>query len=119
MKKISEPSIIKAAGNKTKIIKEFFGNVNSEDSKVSIAMMKSPLGWAEPGQKPEFDEYSLVLKGRLKIETDNGIEYIKSGEGVLISSGEWVRYSTLDSETEYISICLPAFSPKTVHRDTL
>lgn len=118
MIKIKSPSVIKVEGVGSKIIKEYFGNVNSGDPNVSIAMMKSQAGWTEPGQRPEFDEYTLVLSGRLKIETENGAEYLNEGEGVLISSGEWVRYSSPDIGSEYISVCIPAFSPDTVHRDT-
>jgi mannose-6-phosphate isomerase-like protein (cupin superfamily) len=117
MKKILKPSLIEAPGEKVKIIEEYFGMVNSGDKRVSIAVMKSPKGWSEPGQTPEFDEYTVVINGSLKIETERGFEKIRSGEGVLISSGEWVRYSSPEKDTEYISVCLPAFSPETVHRD--
>jgi len=117
MKKFLKPSLVETEGEKVKIIEEYFGMVNSGDSKVSIAMMKSPKGWSEPGQTPEFDEYTVVLKGSLKIETEKGFEKIKSGEAVLISSGEWVRYSTPEQDTEYVSVCIPAFPLKTVHRN--
>ncbi len=115
---INSPAIIKAAGNKEKIIKEFFGNVNSKTSEVSIAHMKSPEGWIEPGQRPEFNEYTVVLKGRLKIATKNEEFVISEGQGIMTSKGEWVRYSTpFEDGAEYIAVCLPAFSPDIVKRD--
>jgi mannose-6-phosphate isomerase-like protein (cupin superfamily) len=118
MIKIKKPSIIKAAGNKPKIIEEFIGRVNSETDDLSIARMKSPTGWIEPGQKPEFNEYTIVLKGMLRVTTKNRITDIYEGESVIVSSGEWVQYSTPGSEgAEYIAVCLPAFSPEIVHRD--
>ena len=116
--KISSPSIITAAGNKPKKIEEFIGRVNSKTSSVSIARMTSPSGWVEPGQKPEFDEFTVVLKGMLKVVTDKETFEIKSGEAIIVKSGEWVRYSTPGPEgAEYIAVCLPAFSPETVNRD--
>jgi mannose-6-phosphate isomerase-like protein (cupin superfamily) len=116
--KISSPSIITAAGNKPKKIEEFIGRVNSKTSSVSIARMTSPSGWVEPGQKPDFDEYTVVLKGTLKVQTKKETLVINSGEAVLINKGEWVQYSTPGPEgAEYIAVCLPAFSPDTVHRD--
>ena len=117
---IREPSIIKAAGNKEKIIKEYFGRVNSKTDDVSIAHMKSPEGWEEPGQSPEFDEYTLVLKGKLKVKTI-GEEFILSeGEGIMTGKKEWVKYSSpFEGGAEYIAICLPAFSPAIVHRDDI
>lgn len=116
--KIEKPSVIEAAGNKPKIIQEFFGRINSGSSDVSIAKMKSPGGWVEPGQKPEFDEYTVVLKGMLRVETENGILDIHAGEAVMTPRGEWIRYSTPGEEgAEYIAVCIPAFSPDTVHRD--
>lgn len=115
---IKEPSIIKAAGNKEKIIKEYFGNVNSRTSEVSIAKMKSPRGWEEPAQTPQFDEYTLVLKGKLKIKTISEEITVSEGEAVMTGKGEWVRYSTpYEGGAEYIAICLPAFSPSLVNRD--
>lgn len=118
IKKINSPSIIKAAGNKPKVIKEFIGRVNSKTDSVSIAMMKSPTGWFEPGQTPEFDEYSLVLKGMLRVTTKSKTIDVNKGEAIIIEKDEWVQYSTpLDGGAEYISVCLPAFSPETVHRD--
>jgi mannose-6-phosphate isomerase-like protein (cupin superfamily) len=116
--KISSPSIITAAGNKPKKIEEFIGRVNSKTSSVSIARMTSSSGWVEPGQKPEFDEYTVVLKGTLKVQTKKETLEINSGEAVLVNKGEWVQYSTPGPEgAEYIAVCLPAFSPDTVHRD--
>ena len=117
-KKIDQPSVIKAAGNKPKIIEEYFGRVNSKTNEISIARMKSPAGWVEPGQRPEFDEYTVVLKGELNVKTEDGNTIIvKAGEAVLSNKGEWIQYSTPTEATEYIAVCLPAFSPDTVHRD--
>ncbi|MCP5049287.1 MAG: cupin domain-containing protein [bacterium] len=116
--KIDQPTIIKAAGNKPKRIEEFIGHVNSGTGDVSVAKMTSPSGWVEPGQTPEFDEYTVVLKGTLKVETKEGVKDISAGEAVITHKGEWVRYSTPGPEgAEYIAVCLPAFSPNTVHRD--
>ena len=116
---IKSPAIIKAAGNKEKIIKEFFGLVNSKTSEVSIAHMKSPEGWIEPGQRPEFNEYTVVLKGKLKIATKNEEFIISEGQGIMTSKGEWVKYSTpFEDGAEYIAVCLPAFSMDLVRRDT-
>jgi mannose-6-phosphate isomerase-like protein (cupin superfamily) len=115
---IDNPSIIKAAGTKEKIIKEYFGAVNSGDKGVSIAIMKSPAGWLEPGQTPEFDEYTVVLGGVLHVQTKEGEYDIKSGEGVMIKRGEWVRYSSPNTEgASYVAVCLPAFTPDSVNRD--
>ncbi len=115
---IKSPSRIEAAGNKPKIIEEFIGRVNSDTSDISIARMKSPSGWVEPGQTPEFDEYTVVLKGLLKVETKTDLFEIKEGEAIIINSGEWVRYSSPGADgAEYIAVCLPAFSPDTVNRD--
>ncbi len=115
---IDKPSIIKSAGNKPKIIEEFFGRVNSLSGDVSIARMKSPGGWIEPGQTPEFDEYTVVLKGTLRVESKSGHVDVHENEAILISKGEWVQYSTPEANgAEYIAVCLPAFSPDTVHRD--
>jgi quercetin dioxygenase-like cupin family protein len=115
---IKNPSIIKAAGTGGKIIEEFFGRVNTETSEVSIAHMKSPQGWSEPRQRPEFNEYTVVLKGSVKVET-NGTEFIISeGQAVMTEKNEWVRYSTpFEGGAEYIAVCVPAFSPGVVHRD--
>lgn len=118
MIKIDKPSVIQAAGNKPKIIEEFIGRVNSETEELSIARMKSPSGWVEPGQKPEFNEYTVVLKGMLRIATDDATTDIHAGEAVIVPSGEWVQYSTPGPEgAEYVAVCLPAFSPDIVHRD--
>ena len=117
MKKISSPSIIESAGNKPKVIEEYVGKVNSGTNSISIAKMSSPTGWKEPGQKPQFDEYTIVLRGTLKVESRTETLFIKEGEAVIVNSGEWVRYSTPNEGAEYIAICLPAFSLDTVNRD--
>ena len=115
---IQVPTIIKAAGNKPKLIEEFFGRVNSRTEQLSIARMKSPSGWSEPGQTPEFDEYTLVLRGKVCVTTRNGTLDIGAGQAVLVHRGEWVQYSTPDAEgAEYLAVCVPAFSIETVHRD--
>jgi hypothetical protein len=115
---IDTPSIVKATGNKEKIIKEFFGRVNSKSSEVSIAQMKSPEGWEEPGQMPEFNEYTIVLKGRLKITTMYEEFIVSEGQGIMTGKNEWVKYSTpFEGGAEYIAVCLPAFSNETVKRD--
>jgi len=115
---IAKPTIIEAAGNKPKIIREFFGAVNSGHSELSVAHMKSPGGWVEPGQTPEFDEFTVVLHGKLKVESREGVLEVAAGQAVLTHAGEWVRYSTPENEgAEYLAVCLPAFSPGTVHRD--
>ena len=117
MKKISSPSIIESAGNKPKVIEEYIGRVNSSTDSISIAKMSSPPGWEEPGQKPQFDEYTLVLNGTLKVESKTETVFINKGEAVIVNSGEWVQYSTPNEGAEYIAICLPAFSLDTVNRD--
>lgn len=115
---IAKPSIIMAAGNKPKEIAEFVGLVNTGTKNVSIARMKAPVGWIEPGQTPEFDEYTVVLRGILRVETHAGIIDVNAGQAILAPKGEWVRYSTLEtSEADYVAVCLPAFSPKLVRRD--
>jgi mannose-6-phosphate isomerase-like protein (cupin superfamily) len=115
---ISEPSIIEAAGSPPKRIAEFFGRVTSATGEVSIAVMESPMGWAEPGQRPEFDEYTVVIDGELQAETEQGLVVVGAGQGLLVPGGEWVRYSTPgEAGARYVSICMPAFSPDTVHRD--
>jgi mannose-6-phosphate isomerase-like protein (cupin superfamily) len=115
---IAQPTRVEAAGNKPKLIDEFIGRVNSGDSRVSIARMRSPGGWIEPGQAPEFDEYTVVLAGRLRVEYRDGVIEVAAGQAIVVHGGEWVRYSTPDSSgAEYIAICLPAFSLDTVHRD--
>jgi mannose-6-phosphate isomerase-like protein (cupin superfamily) len=117
---IKSPSIIKAEDNKEKIIREFFGHVNSKTSEVSIAHMTSPEGWIEPGQKPEFNEYTIVLKGKLRITTRNEKFEVSAGQGIMTAKNEWVQYSTpFEGGAEYIAVCLPAFSPDIVHRDDL
>jgi mannose-6-phosphate isomerase-like protein (cupin superfamily) len=116
--KINFPSIIEAAGEPPKKIEEFIGRVNSKTETVSIARMKSPSGWEEPGQRPEFTEYTVVLKGMLRVESEEGFLDVSAGEAVIVHPGEWVRYSTPGEDgAEYIAVCLPAFSPETVHRD--
>ncbi len=116
--KIESPTIISAAGNKPKIIEEFIGNVNSKTNSVSVARMKSPAGWIEPGQKPEFDEYTVVLKGMLRVTTKNSVIDIKAEQAIIVNKGEWIQYSSPGADgAEYIAVCLPAFSPATVHRD--
>lgn len=115
---IENPTIIAAAGNKPKIIEEFIGGVNSGTSAVSIARMTSPGGWEEPGQTPEFDEYTVVLRGSLRVTSRDGHIDVEAGQAVITPAGEWVRYSTPSSEgAEYIAVCLPAFAPNIVHRD--
>lgn len=118
IKKIDKPAVIKAAGNKPKEILEYFGRVNSQTNDISVAKMNSPQGWIEPGQKPLFDEYTIVLQGTLKVKTKNQEFEIKAGEAILIGKDEWAQYgSPYEGGAEYISVCLPAFSPETVHRD--
>jgi mannose-6-phosphate isomerase-like protein (cupin superfamily) len=115
---IQQPSIVQAAGNKPKIIEEYIGRVNSRTEDISIARMKSPSGWVEPGQTPEFDEYTVVLRGTLRVMTRNGSTDVHAGQAIIAHKGEWVQYSTPGAEgAEYVAICLPAFSMDTVHRD--
>lgn len=115
---IKAPSLIKAAGIKEKIIREYFGHVNSHTSEVSIAHMKSPEGWVEPGQCPDFNEYTVVLKGKIRIGTRNEEYIVSEGQGIMTQKGEWVQYSTpFEGGAEYIAVCLPAFSPDIVKRD--
>jgi mannose-6-phosphate isomerase-like protein (cupin superfamily) len=117
-RKISSPTEIKAAGNKPKIIQEFFGCVNSQTQELSVARMISPEGWQEPGQTPEFNEYTVVLSGCLAVKTQDETQEVTAGEAILVEKGEWVQYSTpYEGGAEYIAVCLPAFSPDTVHRD--
>jgi len=115
-KLIPAPSRITAAGTKPKIIDEHFGRVNSGEERLSIAHMRSPEGWTEPGQKPEFDEFTVVLKGKLRVTSDDGVLEVEAGQAVIAHGGEWVQYSTPEG-AEYIAVCLPAFSLETVHRD--
>lgn len=113
---IASPTRIPVPGNK--LVEEYIGRVNSKDSGASVAHMHSPSGWSEPGQTPEFDEFTVVLKGTLQVESKSGVLEIKAGQAVVAERGEWVRYSTPGPEgAEYIAVCLPAFSPDTVHRD--
>lgn len=108
---------IQAAGNMPKLIDEYVGRVNTREENISVAHMRSPAGWQEPGQTPEFEEYTIVLRGRLRVTHKNGEFDVNAGQAVIAHAGEWIRYSTPDEATEYIAICLPAFSPATVHRD--
>jgi mannose-6-phosphate isomerase-like protein (cupin superfamily) len=118
IKHIKAPFIVKAQGNKPKLIEEFVGRVNTLTTGVSIARMRSPEGWIEPGQKPEFDEYTIVLRGMLRMKTDRETIDVNAGEAVIVEKHEWVQYSTPQEDgAEYIAICLPAFSPDSVHRD--
>ena len=115
---IAAATRVEAAGNKPKLIDEYVGRVNSGHHQLSIAHMRSPEGWVEPGQTPEFDEYTFVLHGRLHVEHSEGAIDVHAGQAIVVLAGEWVRYSTpADGGAEYIAVCLPAFSPTTVHRD--
>lgn len=115
---IPKATEIAAAGNQPKIIREYIGRVKSGDEALSVAQMQSPAGWVEPGQQPEFDEYTLVLRGMLRVEHKDGRLDVRAGQAVIAHRGEWVRYSSPEAEgAEYIAICLPAFSPQTVRRD--
>ena len=112
------PTEIRSVGNKPKTIEEFIGRVNSKTDAVSIARMKSPAGWIEPGQTPDFDEYTLVLKGLLRVTTRSGVHEVQAGEVIITKKGEWVQYSTPGPDgAEYIAVCMPAFSLESVHRD--
>jgi len=111
---IDAPTRIPVPGNK--FVDEYIGRVNSGDSKISIARMQSPAGWSEPGQRPEFDEFTIVLDGALRVEHEGGIIVVGAGQAIMAKKGEWVRYSTPEG-AEYIAICVPAFTPETVHRD--
>jgi mannose-6-phosphate isomerase-like protein (cupin superfamily) len=115
---LSQPSRVQAAGNKPKLIDEYIGRVNAKNEGVSIAHMRSPGEWREPGQTPEFDEYTVVLRGMLRVEHRGGSIDVRAGQAVIAHKDEWVRYSTPETEgAEYIAVCLPAFSMETVHRD--
>ena len=117
---ITQPARVESAGNKPKIIDEYIGRVNSRNENLSIAHMRSPAGWVEPGQTPDFEEYTVVLKGMLRVTHRGGSFDVRAGQAVMAHYGEWVQYSTPDPEgAEYIAVCLPAFSPATVHRDIL
>jgi quercetin dioxygenase-like cupin family protein len=115
---LAAPTVIAAAGQPPKVIEEFIGRVNSGTSTLSIARMTSPSGWREQGQTPEFDEFTVVLRGQLQVETSAVVHQVSAGQAIIINAGEWVRYSTPGpTGAEYIAVCLPAFSPDTVHRD--
>jgi mannose-6-phosphate isomerase-like protein (cupin superfamily) len=115
---IEKPTVVQAAGNKPKQIQEFVGRVNSGHDAVSVARMVSPGGWVEPGQRPEFDEVTVVLRGMVRVEYEGGALDVRAGQAVIASGGEWVRYSSPEADgAEYVAICLPAFAPGTVHRD--
>jgi mannose-6-phosphate isomerase-like protein (cupin superfamily) len=115
---IEAPTVVEAAGNKPKIIEEYVGRVNTKGADVSVARMRSPGGWEEPGQRPEFDEYTVVLRGMLRVRTESETFDVRAGQAVITRGGEWVQYSTPEAEgAEYVAVCLPAFSPDTVHRD--
>lgn len=115
---ISSPTVIEAPGTPPKQILEYIGRVNSSTESVSIAHMRSPSGWSEPGQRPEFDEFTLVLRGTLQVETESGVLHVEAGQAIHCRAGEWIRYSSPGAAgAEYIAVCLPAFTPDTVHRD--
>jgi quercetin dioxygenase-like cupin family protein len=113
---IEQPTRVTAAGNKPKLIDEFVGHINTGDPRLSVAVMQSPAGWEEPGQRPEFDEYTLVLEGAIEVEHRAGTLSVGAGQAVHTKAGEWVRYKT-PAGAKYVAICLPAFTPETVHRD--
>ncbi|WP_455383689.1 cupin domain-containing protein [Salinispira pacifica] len=116
---IKTPTVIAAEGSKPKKIEEFVGRVNSKESGLSVARMTSAAGWEEPGQTPEFDEYTIVLTGSVRAETRSGVIEVKAGQALHARAGEWIRYSTPGPDgAEYVSVCVPAFSPDTVHRDS-
>ncbi|HEV3470726.1 MAG TPA: hypothetical protein VG148_15485 [Pyrinomonadaceae bacterium] len=115
---VNAPSVVEAAGSKPKLIEEFVGRVNTGTEAVSVARMRSPGGWEEPGQTPDFDEYTVVLRGLLRVATKDGTIDVRAGQAVIARRGEWVRYSTPEPDgAEYVAVCVPAFSPETVHRD--
>ena len=115
---IPAPTVVEAAGNKPKLIEEYVGRVSSATTLVSVARMRSPGGWVEPGQAPEFDEYTVVLRGMLRVTTHDGALDVRTGQAVIAHAGEWVQYSTPEAEgAEYIAVCVPAFGPEIVHRD--
>jgi mannose-6-phosphate isomerase-like protein (cupin superfamily) len=115
---IQKPTVIEAAGQPPKLIEEFIGRVNSRTSAVSIARMKSPPGWGEPGQIPEFDEYTVVLRGTLHVKVKDAEFDVKAGQAIIVQAGEWLQYSSPSPEgAEYVAVCIPAFSPETVHRE--
>lgn len=115
---VTEPAYVQAAGNKPKVIEEFVGRIRTGTQEVSIARMRSPAGWVEPGQSPEFDEYTVVLRGTLRVVSKEGSLEVKAGQAVIARRDEWVQYSTPGPEgAEYLAVCLPAFSLEAVHRD--
>jgi mannose-6-phosphate isomerase-like protein (cupin superfamily) len=115
---IENPSRVEAAGTKPKLIDEYVGRVNTTEERLSMARMRSPEGWVEPGQRPDFDEWTLVLDGTLRVEHETGILEVRADQAILVRGGEWVQYSTpYPGGAEYVAVCLPAFSPDTVHRD--
>lgn len=115
---IEKPTRVQAAGNKPKLIEEYVGRVNSRDPRLSIAHMHSPPAWTEPGQRPDFDEFTLVLAGRLQVEHEGGRLEVRAGQALVAHAGEWIRYSTPDAEgAEYVAVCLPAFALDLAHRD--
>ena len=115
---IAQPTVIAAAGEPPKRIEEYAGRVNSGDAHISVARMVSPAGWQEPGQRPGFEEITLVLRGMLRVEHADGVLDVRAGQAVITAPGEWIRYSSPEADgAEYVAICLPAFSPATVHRD--
>jgi mannose-6-phosphate isomerase-like protein (cupin superfamily) len=116
---ITKPTVVEAAGSKPKLIEEFVGRVNTGTDDVSLARMKSPAGWVEPGQKPGFDEYTIVLRGMLRVSTKTETVDVRAGQAVIVHAGEWVQYSTPEPDgAEYVAVCMPAFSMDTVHRDS-
>ena len=115
---ITQPSVVQAAGTKPKLIEEFVGRINPSSTDLSIARMKSPGGWVEPGQRPEFDEYTIVLSGLLRVATEGETIEVRAGQAIAVRAGEWVQYSTPEPDgAEYVAVCLPAFSMDTAHRD--
>ena len=116
-KLIENPTRVQSAGNMPKVIDEYIGRLNTKEGRLSVAHMRSPAGWQEPGQTPEFEEYTLVLRGCLRVRHHEGEFEVRAGQAVITQAGEWIQYSTPNEPAEYIAICLPAFSPDTVHRD--
>ena len=115
---IEGPTIVESSGNKPKKIEEYAGRLNTGTEQVSVARMTSPAGWREPGQRPEFEEITVVLRGMLRVEHESGVVEVRAGQAIVAHAGEWVRYSTPEPDgAEYVAVCLPAFSPETVHRD--
>ena len=115
---IEQPTRVEAAGTPPKLIDEFVGRVNTGTESVSVARMRSPTGWSEPGQRPEFDEVTVVIAGMIRVEHEGGAIDVREGQAILTRAGEWIRYSTPEEGgAEYVAVCLPAFSPETVHRD--